>query len=42
MWHASYSDDGDWDADVARQQSEAAKKKTPAPKRRAYHADGKP
>ena len=38
VWHASYTDDGDWDASVARDSAQRAAGRRPAPKRRAYNA----
>ncbi len=38
VWHASYTDDGDWDANVARDQAKRAAGRRAAPKRRAYNA----
>ena len=38
VWHASYTDAGDWDAGVARENARRAAGRRPAPKRRAYNA----
>ena len=42
VWHAAYTDKGDWDAGAARKLSQIAVTKRPQPKRRAYNSQGTP